>query len=249
MSIHKPSTRTEFKEYVLRSLGKPVININVSNEQVEDSIEYALSYFIDYHYAGSNATYIKHQLVDADITNDYIVMDENIIGVKRVFPIGSNTGSSSDIFSPQYQMTLSMLPDMSNLDLVPYFMMRYQFAQIAELFTGQFPIRYNRVNDKLYLDCNKNKLVVGDYIIIECFTAINPTTDTDVWSERILQRHTAALVKKVWGQNLSKFEGIQLPGGVTMNGREIYSDAVAEIQEIESTYRDNYSIPPLDLVM
>lgn len=248
MSIHRPATRAEFKDFILRGLGSPVININVTDDQIEDCIEYALSYYIDYHYNGTDLTYLKYQMTQTDIDNGYINISENIIGVKRVFPFSSWAGGS-DMFSPIFQITMSMLPDLGNVDLMPYYMARLQLAQIQELLVGQFPIRYNKMGDKLYLDVSATKLDVGQYIIVECYTALDADTNTDVWNERVVQKHVSALVKRIWGNNLNKFEGIQLPGGVTLSGRSIIDDALEELSVIEDTYRDNYSLPAEDIIM
>lgn len=249
MSTHKPATRSEFKEFCLRQLGKPVIDINVDDTQVEDAVEIALSYFIDYHYDGALPTYVKHQLTQTDIDNGYITLPEEIIGVKKVFELGS-TSASSNMFSYDYQFVQSMVADLTmTQSLIPYFTTRMQYEQIREMLVGQFPIRYNRHFDQLHLDVNKSKLAVDNYILIDAWTSINPDTETDIWSDRMLQKHATSLIKKVWGQSMSKFEGVQLPGGTTLNGRLIYDDAVTELQQIEDEYRDNYSIPPEDIIM
>ena len=113
MSTHKPDNRAEFKEFVLRGLGKPVININISDEQVEDCVEIALSYYVDYHYDGSFLTYLKHELTQTNVDNGYITVDENVIGIKRIFPIGSAL-NSSNMFSYQYQASFSMMSELSS---------------------------------------------------------------------------------------------------------------------------------------
>lgn len=249
MSSYKPATRAEFKAKVLRTLGSPVISINVSDDQIEDCIEEALQYYADYHYDGSALTYLKYQMTSTDVTNQYVIIPENIIGVKNIFPMGVTSTSSTDMFSPAYQLAFSMLPDMANMEMISYYMMKMQYAQIAELLIGRFPIRYNRNQDKLYLDCSPERLSVGDYIIIECYMTVDPDIDTDMWNDRMLKKHATALVKKIWGSNMSKYDGVQLPGGMTMNGRDILNDAIDELSQITDEYRSGYTLPAEDMIL
>jgi hypothetical protein len=249
MSTSRPATRAEFKEFMLRQLGKPVIEINVDNDQVEDAVEIALSYYIDHHFDGAFPTFLKLQLTADNVANGYIDIPEEVVAIRRVMPLGGSSGISN-IFSYDYQFTQSLSNELaSSYSLIPYFTMRMQYEQIQEMLIGQFPIRYSKHFNKLYLDCNKSKLAEGNYIVAEAYTAINPETQTDIWNDRILQRHATALLKKTWGQSMSKYEGVQLPGGLTMNGRQIYDDAITELQQIEDDYITNYSLPPEDLIM
>jgi len=249
MSTHRPESRTEFKEFILRGLGAPIIQINVTDEQIEDCIEVGLSHYIDYHYDGTMPTYLRHEITADTITNKYITIPDTIIGIKRILPLGSTFSGNSNMFSPEYQLALSQIQDMSTFSLIPYYMMRQQYSFIEQMIIGKPLIRYNRHFDKLYLDVDVKRLVLGQYLIIECYTAIDPETETDVWNDRILQKHVKSLVKVVWGSVLGKYEGVQLAGGITMNGRQIYDDGVGEVQAIEDEYRDAYTLPPEDLVL
>ncbi len=249
MSLNKPATREEFKEFCLRQLGKPVISVDVTDDQVEDCVEMALSYYTDYHYDGSEPTYLKHQITQETKDAMGFEIPNDIIGIRRIFQLGGNDTTSTNMFSFQYQFTLDMIQNLSDFSMVDYYTTRLRYAQITEMLTGHFPIRYNRHKNFLHLDCNPAKLVPGNYVLVECYTAINPNTDTDVWSDRWLIKYTTALIKKQWGQNVSKFEGVMLPGGVTLNGSKIYDDAVGDIQQLEDDMISTYSIPPLDLIM
>ncbi|PCJ96772.1 MAG: hypothetical protein COA52_00775 [Hyphomicrobiales bacterium] len=248
MSTYKPATRAEFKEFVLRQLGKPVIEINVSDSQVEDAVEIALSYFVDYHYDGTVNTFLKHEINANTISTMSVDVPDTVVGISNIFPIRGGA-FSSNMFSFDYQFQLSMVQDMSSFSLIDYQLTRMQIAQIQETLVGEFPIRYNRHFNKVHLDCSPGKLAVGNWLVFNCYTAIDPEVQTDVWNDRILQKHVVALVKKVFGSNLSKYEGVQLPGGMTLSGRQIYDDGVAELQQIEDEYKSDYMLPPLDLIM
>jgi len=243
-----PSTRAEFKEYCLRSLGKPVIEINVDDDQVDDRIDQALRFYYDYHFDGSEKVYYKHEITANTIANSYIDMPENIIGVVQLFPIGSTVTNSGDIFNIRYQIALNDLYTLTNVSLIPYYMTMEHLALVQELLVGRTPIRYNRHRNKLHLDMDMSKLVIGEYLIVEAYEVVDPATYTDVWADRWLQHYTAQLIKRQWGSNLTKFEGLQLPGGVTFNGTKIYDDADTEIKRLEDEMINQYSIPPMDLI-
>lgn len=244
----KPTDRSSFKEYCLRSLGKGAIEINVTDDQVEDRIDEALQYFRDYHYSGSQLTYLKHQVTQLDKDNKYIDITEDVFSVVRIFDLNETTLTSSDMFNVQYQYVLHNIHDISSFSLAPYFMMRQQLAEIQYLLVGKKPIRYNRHNNRLYIDMDWTQVKVGNYLVIEAYTTIDPDTNSDVWNDRWLQKYTSALIKKNWGMNLVKYEGVQLPGGVTFNGRQIYDDALTEISELEQEMMTNYSEMPRDMI-
>lgn len=247
MSTHKPSTREEFKEFCLRRLGKPVIEVNVTDDQIEDALETALAFYTDYHYDGSLRTYLKHRISADDVLNKYITTPDEIIGVARVFPIVS-TGNSDDILSTTTQLKLKAINDLAGFSLAPYVNQMMQYTQMEEILVGQTPIRFNRHMNRIYIDTSSESLGQGNYLLFEVYTSLNPSTYTDVWSDRILQDHCTALIKRQWGQNTLKYDGIQLPGGVTLNGRQIYDDAISEIQQIEDEYKDSYTMPILDII-
>lgn len=243
-----PSTRSEFKEYCLRSLGKPVIEINVDDDQVEDRLDQALRFYWDYHFDGTEKIYFKHQVVADDITNSYIDLPENIIGVVKMFPIGDFTTSSGNIFNVRYQIALNDLYTLTNVGLQSYYMAMQHLGVVQEILVGRTPIRYNRHRNRLHLDMEMAKLTEGEYIVIEAYELVHPNTYADAWADRWLQYYTSQLIKRQWGQNLSKFEGMQLPGGVTFNGRQIYDDADAEVKRLEEEMINNYSLPVMDMI-
>lgn len=243
-----PNDRASFKEYCLRKLGKPVIEINVDDDQVEDRIDEALRYYWDYHFDGTEKIYYKHQVTQQDKTNKYIILPENIIGAVRVFPIADPSIRSDDLFNIRYQIALNDLYSLTSVSMVPYYMVMEHLALITELLVGQQPIRYSRHQNKCYIDMDWKKINVGEFLLIEAYEVIDPELFYDVWADRWLQNYTTAKIKYQWGANLTKFTGMQLPGGVQFNGEKIFNDAQAEIEKMESEMISSYSLPVSDMV-
>ena len=243
-----PTTRSEFKEYCLRALGKPVLEINVSDDQVEDRIDQALKYYWDYHFDGTELMYYKHQVTQTDKTNKYITMPENIIGAVNLFPITYPGTSTGDIFSIQYQIALNDLYQLTTESLVPYVMVMDRLALLQQLLIGKQPIRYNRHRNILHIDMNWNRIDVGQWLIVEAYQIVDPQTYTDVWGDRWLQNYCTQLIKKQWGTNLGKFDGMVLPGGVRFNAQKIYDDANMEIMQMEQTMISSMSLPVSDMI-
>jgi len=242
-----PTSRSEFKEYCLRKLGKPVIEINVDDDQVEDRIDESLKMYWDYHFDGTEKIYYKHQITANNISDKYITLPENIIGAVNIFDIGDAI-NTNNLFNIRYQIALNDLYTLTSVSMVPYYMAFTHIRVLEELLVGKQPIRYNRHNDKLYIDMNWDKLNTGDYIIVEAYSVLDPDTYTDVWSDRWLQNYCTALIKRQWGSNLTKFSGMQLPGGVSFNGDKIYNDAANEIEILEETLIKSYSLPSADFI-
>lgn len=237
-----PTTRQTFKEYCLRGLGVPVTQINVDDDQIEDRIDEALKYYYDYHYDGTEKMYLKHIVTADDITNKYITIPENIIGVVDIFDIGY-TVSGSSMFDIRYQMALNDMYHLTNESLVPYYVMMSKIRLFQEIIVGKQPIRYNRNTNKLYIDANWDKITLGTYIVIVAHQVVDPETYTDAWGDRWLYRYTKALIQEQWGINLTKYSGIQLMGGITFNGDKILNDARSEKAELEASMLDAYSMP------
>jgi hypothetical protein len=243
-----PTSRSEFKEYCLRKLGKPVIEINVDEDQVDDRVDEALRYYWDYHFDGSEKIYYKHQVTQADKDNKYITLAENIIGAVRIFPIADPIVRSDDLFNIRYQIALNDLYTLTSVSMVPYYMTMEHLALIAELLVGQQPIRYSRHKDRLYCDMDWDKINNGEYLLVEAYEVIDPDEYTDVWADRWLQNYATAKIKLQWGANLTKFTGMQLPGGVQFNGEKIYNDAQEEINKMEQEMISSYSLPVSDMI-
>jgi len=243
-----PTSKAEFKEYCLRKLGKPVIEINVDDDQVDDRIDEALRYYYDYHFDGSEKVYYKHQVTSQDKANKYITLPENIIGAVSVFSIADPSIRSDDLFNIRYQIALNDLYTLTSVSMVPYYMVMEHLALITELLVGKQPIRYSRHKDRLHVDMDWNTIKEGEYLLVEAYEVIDPNVWTDAWNDRWLQNYCTALIKRQWGANLTKFSGLQLPGGVQFNGEKILDDAVNEIQKMEDEMISSYSLPVLDMV-
>jgi len=243
-----PTTRPEFKEYCLRKLGKPVIEINVDDDQVDDRIDETLRYYWDYHFDGTEKIYYKQQITANNVADKYITLPENIIGAVRVFPIADPSIRSDDLFNIRYQIALNDLYSLTSVSMVPYYMAMEHLSLIAELLVGQQPIRYNRHKDRLYVDMDWKKTNVGEYLLVEAYEIVDPNEYTQVWSDRWLQNYATAKIKYQWGSNLTKFTGMQLPGGVQFNGEKIFNDAQAEIEKMEAEMISSYSLPVSDMV-
>ena len=166
MSITKPANREELKDFCLRQLGYPVIQINVDDEQVNDAVELAFEYWNEFHFDGTERTYVKHQISAQDKTNGYIQLSDQIIGAVRIFPVGG-TNASMGMFDLRYQLRLNDLWDLSSTSYVNYSLTMQHLATLDLLFTGETPIRFNRLTDKLYIDMDwANDIVAGEYVKI-----------------------------------------------------------------------------------
>ncbi len=243
-----PATRSQFKEYCLRALGKPVIEINVDDDQVEDRIDESLRYYWDYHFDGTEKVYYKHAVTADDIANKYITLPENIIGAVRVFPIGDPSIRSDDLFNIRYQIALNDLYTLTAYSMIPYYMAMQHLALISEFLVGQQPIRYSRHRDRLFIDTKWSNYNIGDFILVEAYEVLDPDTFSDVWSDRWLQNYTTQKIKYQWGTNLTKFIGMQLPGGIQFNGEKIMNDAKDSIEKMEAEMINSYSLPVVDMI-
>ena len=323
-----PKTRAEFKEYCLRKLGKPVIEINVDDDQVDDRIDEALSYYWDYHFDGAEKQYYKYtvqastfpgvlsEVIVGDggagyangetitvtplsyanagsgavgtvvtdgagtitsviITNHgqgysadpivtvntsegsgailqglrggYIPLPDNIRGVVNMFPVGQAL-NTNNLFNIRYQIALNDLYTLTSVSMVPYYMAMQHVQFLESMLVGQQPIRYNRIANRCYIDMQWDMMNQGDYIILEAYQIIDPVLYPKAWAERWLQNYTTCLIKQQWGANLTKFIGMQLPGGVQFNGEKILNDATAEREKLEQEMIYSYSLPITDFI-
>jgi len=242
-----PATKDEFKEYCLRKLGKPVIEINVTEDQIEDRVGEAIRFYWDYHFDGSEMVYYKHQITADDIANKYITVPENIMGVVSVFPIGDPSIRSDDLFNIRYQIALNDLYTLTSVSLVPYYMAMEHLSLMSEMLIGKQPIRYSRHKDRVYIDTDWTSLSVNRYLILQAYEVIDPDVYTDAWNDRWLQNYATALIKKQWGDNINKFSGMSLPGGVQFNGDKIQNDAEADIRRLEADMA-SIQLPIMDMI-
>ena len=243
-----PTSRATFKEYCLRKLGKPVIEINVDDDQIDDRIDECIRYYWDYHFDGTEKTYYKHLITDQTKIDKYVTLPENIIGAIRIFQIGDPSLRASDMFNIRYQIALNDLYQLTTVSLLPYYMAMQHLGTITELLVGQQPIRYNRHTNKMYVDMDWTKIDVGQYLLIEAYEVIDPDTYTNAWGDRWLQEYTTQKIKYQWGSNLTKFTGMVLPGGVQFNGEKILDDAEKAIEKLEADMISSYSLPVADMI-
>ena len=289
-----PNTRTTLKEYCLRNLGKPVIDINVDDDQVEDRLDEALQYFSQYHSDGVERMYLKYKVTADDVTRlttnksynvdekgtaaenieledasgdivqqdggaiftedstlvrtvyeenqNYLVIPDAVISVINIFPLSDR--ANLNMFDVRYQLRLNDLYDFSSTSIVHYEMTMKHLDFLDHILVGEVPIRFNALSNRLYIDMDWGTDISADeYLIIECYRKLDPSQHTNMFDDIYLKRYTTALIKRQWGQNLSKFSGTAMLGGVTLNGPELFSTALAEVQKLEEEIRTNYEEP------
>ena len=253
----QPSSRQGLIDYSLRKLGYPVVEINVDDDQIDDLVDDAIQYFNERHYDGIEKVFLKHQLSQNELntirtgvttttatstvgiatlsyteTNNFIKLPDHVIGVNNVFKIDSST-ISSGLFNIKYQLFLNDLYYYGALDLLNYAMVKTYLEDLSRLITPDIQIRFNKKNHRLYLDIDWSQMSPNNYLILDCYRMVNPADASSVYNDWWLKKYLTALIKRQWGSNLKKFGGIQMPGGVTLNGQQIYDEAIAEIKELE----------------
>ena len=312
----KPNSKDTFKDYCLRQLGAPVIEINVDDDQLDDRVDEALQYYQEYHTDGTERVFLKHKstgsvlafaglsgafvaneevtggtsgakmIVDSivgstlvykvlgdpnvafqanetitggtsgataqissitigDFENGYIPINDLITQVVQVLPIRDSV-SSNDMFDVRYQIHLHDIYNMGFMGSLAEYVMSMQYLDMLDnvIDSDEKQIGFERHKNRLniFMDWGE-ELSIGDFIVVECYRIIDPDTFTDVYNDYYLKKYATALIKKQWGQNLIKFEGMQMPGGVTFNGRQIYDDAIADIEKLEEEMRLNWEDP------
>lgn len=309
----KINTRYQFKEYCLRRLGFPVIEINVDDDQVDDRIDDALNFWRDYHYDGTEKIFMKHQITQEDINRQWIYAPDAVQFVTSIFPF-DQSNASLNMFDLRYQLRLHDLYDFTSVSYVSYEITMQHLRTLNLLFSGVPQFRFNRHMNKVMLDIDWTRDVQpGDFVIVECYRVLQPDTVvltgtvtgnassnvvygvgtkfdqeivpfdfitigseekqvhnisspttlelvgpptqthiaatvtipglSDVWNDRFLKQFATAKIKQQWGNNLKKFEGIQMPGGVTLNGQKIYEEATEEIAKMEEEMYQMGSLP------
>ena len=241
----KPNSRQTLIDYCLRSLGEPVIEINVDEDQVSDRIDEALQFYQHYHDDAIEKVYLKHTVTSDDITNGYIPINDLVTDVVRVLPL-RETVSSTDMFDIRYQIHLNDIYALGFMGSLTEYVMAQQWLSLLDLVidSDEKHINFERHMDRLTIHMDWSEEVeVGDNILVECYRIIDPDTYTDVYNDYFLKRYATALIKRQWGTNLIKFEGMVMPGGVTFNGRQIFDDANEEITKLEEEARLNWEQP------
>jgi hypothetical protein len=242
-----PASRQELIDYALRRLGAPVLEVNVDEDQLEDRVDEALQYFQEYNSDGIVDTYLKYQITATDVTNGYIDIPDQMTVVRRVLPDSVGTGSGG-MFNVNYQMALNdafLLRGGFIGNLAEYSLTQQYITLMNGLFgNATISTRFNRHMNRLHLDVEWGvDIKEDDWIIVEGSAIVDPATYTDVYNDMFVKRYVTALIKRQWGQNMSKFEGMQLPGGVTMNGMQILEQANEEILKIEEEMQLRYEMP------
>jgi len=242
-----PSSRVELINHCLRKLGAPVIEINIDEQQLEDRLDDALQFFQEYNSDAVVKTYLKHQVTSDDISNGYIEVSDNIVFVKRLFPISASGISSSNFFDFKYQFSLNDLYDLNTfIGGIAYYEQMRQYVSLIDMKLNGVPlITFNRLQNRVYIhgEFETQNINEGEYIVLEVWSTVDGETHTDVYNDIFLKDYLTQLIKQQWGANLSKFEGMQLPGGVTLNGRIIYEEATQELERLEEKVRLNYELP------
>ena len=241
-----PSSRETFKDYIKRRLGEPVIEVNGDENQMEDRIDDALRFWQEYHFDGTEKILESHKVTSTDITNKYLTLTEaqnnSIIGIGRML---GTTGQTTNMFSVRYQMAFNDIATYSTRgvrEMSNYWMRLSHLGMVQDLISGMSAIRFNRLTNKVYIDWDwGTDIKADDYIVMETYQKVGDASE--LWNSGFLKNYATALVKEQWGMNLSKFEGVQLPGGVTLNGRQILEDAKAELAELREQMRLTFEIP------
>jgi len=246
------TTRAGLKNYCLRKLGDPVIEINVDDDQVEDRIDEAIETFQEFHNEATFRNYVGYQLTSTDVANGYITIADSIIQVTKLFPVDSSFINSTNMFSFKYQFAMSDFHTLADFSggLSYYEQMREYLSLIDMTLNGTPQVTFSRRQNRLYIwgDFVDGDLKTGDYICFECYQLVDPSAHSSVYNNIFLKEYATVLIKEQWGQNMSKFEGMQLPGGVTINGRQILEDAKAEKETLRERMRLEYEMPPDFLV-
>ena len=265
----KPNTKAELKEYALRRLGKPVLEINVSDDQCDDAIDYTLQKFQQFHYDGAERVYLKHKITQADIDraavandttttssagnsdweerNAYLEIPQHILSVEGLFSFTDK--GTANMFDIRYQMRLNDLYDFTSTQFYHYYMIQQHLGTIDFLLEGIKPTRYIATQNRLYLDMDwQADVLLDQYFVIKCWRALDPLTWTEIYDNMWVKDYVSAKIKKQWGSNMTKFQNVQMPGGVTLNGEMIYNDAVQELKDLDEQLRQQWETPPLDMI-
>jgi hypothetical protein len=237
-----------------------------------------VQFFQERHFDGVYQTYLKYKITQEDIdrgkatggagittttvdttvgvttqfsyteNSNYLPIPPEVLGVTKIFHFDGSNTITNNMFSVKYQLFLNDIYYWGATELLSYAMVKTFLEDINFLLTTEKQIRFNKRQDRLYLDLDFGSLTVGDYLVIDCFTLLDPSSYPRVWNDSFLKPYATALIKRQWGQNMSKFQGVKLPGGIELNGREIYEDAEKELERIREIMSNTYEMPPLDMI-
>ena len=288
---HSVGNRGSFKEYCLRRLGAPVLEINVDDEQVEDAIDDGIQYFNERHFDGVERMYLKYRISEEDInrgkahgtttttmggtgtghgivntsgistsiagygtttsnwyeTSNFLQVPEDVLGVEKIFKFDTSS-ISGGMFSIKYQLFMNDMYYFNSVNLLQYAMTKSYLEDIDHLLTTDKQIRFNKRQGRLYLDIDWGAESVDNWLILDCYRALDPATFGNMFNDLFLKQWVTALIKKQWGINMSKFKGVKLPGGIEMNGSQIYSEAVSELDSLRGRMASEWELPPYDFI-
>lgn len=238
------NSRQGLIDYCLRDLGAPVVEINVDIDQVEDRVDEAIAFWREFHYDAVELVYLKQEMTANVIAQQYVEISDAVVGINKVFPF-YNRSQGMNIFDVRYQILINDLYSMMSTDIIYYSMVKTQLELINQLLVGQKPIRFNKHANRLFIDMDWQRDVnEGDFIIVEAYRILDPEQFTDVYNDRLLKKLAAAYIKRQWATNVKKFSGVQLPGGVIIDGNVLYQEAQQEIKDIEQEIQDRFELPP-----
>jgi hypothetical protein len=241
-----PTSRATLIDYCLRNLGEPVIEINVDPDQLEDRVDEAVQYYQQYHSDATLRTFLKHEVTADDVTNEYISLASSVQIVSKLFRVHGDR-SVRNFFDIKYQMHMNDIANMHTYigDLAYYEQMQQYLSLLDMRLNGTPQVQFSRMQNRLYIhgEFQDKDIIAGDYIVAEIYETIDPDTYTNVYNDMWLKEYTTALIKRQWGANLIKFEGMQLPGGVMLNGRQLFDDAGADIERLRETIRLEHEMP------
>ncbi len=180
-------------------------------------------------------------------TSNFIQVPDSVIGVEKIFKFDTSS-ISGGMFSIKYQLFLNDLYYFNSVELLQYSMVKTYLEDIDFLLTTDKQVRYNKRQDRLYLDIDWGAQSLGTYLVLDCYRILDPDTYTNVYNDSFIKKYLTALIKRQWGQNLIKFRGVRLPGGIELNGREIYEDAERELESIKQVMALEYELPPYDFI-
>lgn len=248
----QPTSRQTLKDFALRKLGSPVIDINVDDSQLEDRLDDALQYYGSFHTDGFERVFLTHAVTSTDISNEYIdisAIDDSVISITKVFPYAQSVSSSTQFFDVRYQLALNDFYGLRSAgSLQNYVISQQHISMMQQILDPEFSFRFTRSKMRLHLDTKWDDINEGDFLMFEAYAVIDPETYTKIYNDRWIKQYTTASFKRQWGANLSKFTGIQLPGGVEFNGQEIFNQANEEMEKLEELLRETYEEPPQFMV-
>ena len=192
--------------------------------------------------AGTDVTFSYYE------NSNFLQIPPSVIGVTKIYHFDGTNTMTNNMFSVKYQMFLNDIYYWGSTELLTYAMTKTYLEDINFLLTTEKQIRFNKRMDRLYLDIDWGSVSKDDWLVIDCFRQLDPSDYSRVWNDSFLKKYTTALLKRQWGQNLLKFQGVKLPGGVELNGRQIYDDAEKDLEIIREQMSNTYELPPLDMI-